>query len=164
MTANYPAVSTNDIMLMFVVTDSTNTGDLGTETGWTKIVENDYRNTLAVYWKLAASNAGATSETWDNMFGSNETYYVWVGAYSGCNTTSPIDVSASESQTSNSTNWSTSITTLTNNAVIVTSFAHDKSNSVDRTGAFSDGTDRAATYFRSGNIQGYVLILSLIHI
>ena len=158
MTANYPAVSANDIMLMFVITDSTNTGDLGTKTGWTKVAENDYRNTIGAYWKLATSNASATSEVWDNMFGSNETYYVWVGAYSGCNTTSPIDVSTTDTQGSNSTNWSISITTLTNNAMIVTSFAHDKSNSIDRTGAFSDGTDRAASYFRSGDIEGYALI------
>lgn len=157
MSANYPAVSTNDIMLMFVITGSTT--NLGTKNGWTKVLENDYRNTIGVYWKLADSNAGAvTGDTWSDMFSSNESYYVWVGAYSGCNTTSPIDVSSTSSQTSNSTAWSTSITTLTNNAMIVTSFAHDKSNSIDRTGAFSDGTDRAASYFRSGDIEGYALI------
>ena len=155
MTANYPAVSTNDIMLMFVVTDSTNTGDLGTKDGWTKVAENDYRNTIGAYWKLATSNASATSETWDNMFGSNEHYYVWVGAYSGCNTTSPIDVSTTTTQTSNGTNWSTSISPLTNNTMVVTCFAHDKTNS---TGAFSNGSDRAASYFESDDINGYALI------
>ena len=154
MSANYPAVSTNDIMLMFVITDSTT--NLGTKTGWTKVLEHDYRNTIGVYWKLATSNAGAvTGDTWSDMFDSNESYYVWVGAYSGCNTTSPIDVSTTSSQTSNSTTWLTSISPLTNNTMVVTSFAHDKTNS---TGAFSNGTDRAASYFRSGSIQGYALI------
>ena len=152
MSVNYPAVSANDIMLMIVVTATTTNLTSSPPTGWTKVLEIDSYSTIGIYWKLATSSATATSGTWDDVFASNEDYYVWVGAYSGCDTTAPVDASNSQGHTGYNTAWSISITTQTNNAMIVTAFGRNKD---DKTATFSDGTQVVSTYFRN---EGYINI------
>tara|TARA_R110002020_G_scaffold80190_3_gene200215 strand:- start:798 stop:2693 length:1896 start_codon:yes stop_codon:yes gene_type:complete len=153
MSVNYPAVSANDIMLMIVVTATTTNLTSSPPTGWTKVLEIDSYATIGIYWYLATSSASAsTGNTWSDVFSSNEDYYVWVGAYSGCDTTTPVDASNSQAHTGYNTAWSISITTQTNNAMIVTAFGRNKD---DKTATFSDGTQIVSTYFQN---EGYINI------
>ena len=69
---------------------------------------------------------------------ASQSYHAWVGAYSGCVTSgSPIDASAGSYQAYD-TSWSQSITTLTNNAMILAVAGSDNES---RTFSWSDGTE-----------------------
>ena len=119
-------------------------------TGWTKVIETDGDNaqnsTQAVYWKRATGSASATSETWGGIVNSSQQYYTWVGAYSGCVTSvSPIDASAGSYQ-GYGTNWSQSITTQTDNAMVVAVAGSDNES---RTFVWSDGTELVDKSYRS---------------
>jgi len=150
ISVNYPAVSTNDIMLAILSTERRTDFDGTPPTGWTKVIETDGDNafnpTQAVYWKRATGSASATSETWSGIMNTAQYYYAWVGAYSGCVTSvSPIDASAG-SYKGYSTSWSQSITTQTDNAMIL---AVAGSDSNARTFVWSDGTELVDKIYQS---------------
>ena len=147
---SYPAVSTNDIMLAILTTERRTDFNGTPPTGWTKVIETDGDNaqnsTQAVYWKRATGSASATSETWGGIVNSSQQYYTWVGAYSGCVTSvSPIDASAGSYQ-GYGTNWSQSITTQTDNAMVVAVAGSDNES---RTFVWSDGTELVDKSYQS---------------
>ena len=120
---NIPAVSANDILILYSATYDAADATSSPPSGWTKIREQDcssiYGSTIAVYWKRASGSAIATTETWTSFYSANEAYYVWVGAYSGCVTsTSPIDVDAGGTA-SYASSVATSFTTTVDNAMVV---------------------------------------------
>jgi hypothetical protein len=156
ISVSYPAVSANDILLAIINTERRVDFDGTPPTGWTKVIEQDggnaYNPTQAVYWKRATGSAAATSETWSSIMNGSQHYYAWVGAYAGCVTSgSPIDASAGSYQGYGSS-WSQSITTQTNNAMILTVAGTDKQ---DHTYTWTDGTELVDTIFNS---QGTVSI------
>lgn len=121
---NIPAVSTNDILILFVSTNAQRDPTSSPPSGWTKIVEQDgsasFQSTTAAYWKRASSGSTATTEMWSSFFPGPADYYIWVGAYSGCVTSgSPVDAYGSSSIGYAST-WSVDVTTSTSNTMIAT--------------------------------------------
>ena len=150
ISVSYPAVSADDILLAIISTERRVDFNGTPPTGWTKVIETDgdnaFNSTQAVYWKRATGSAAATSETWSSIMNGSQQYYAWVGAYSGCVTSvSPIDASAGSYQ-GYGTSWSQSITTQTNNAMIL-AVAGSDSNS--RTFVWSDGTELIDKVYRS---------------
>jgi hypothetical protein len=148
---SYPAVSTNDIMLAILTTERRVDFDGTPPAGWTKVIETDgdnsYNPTQAVYWYRATGSASAsTGNTWSSIVNGAQQYYAWVGAYSGCVTSgSPIDASAG-SFISYNTNWSQSITTQSNNAMILAVAGSDNNA---RTFVWSDGTELVDKIYQS---------------
>ena len=142
ISVSYPAVSANDIMLAIISTERQTNFDGTPPTGWTKVIETDgdysQNSTQAIYWKLATtSGSSSTGNSWGSIMNSGQPYYAWVGAYSGCNTSNPIDASAGSGQ-AYGTSWSQSITTQTDNAMVVSVAGSDNES---RTFAWSDGTE-----------------------
>jgi len=145
---NIPAVSANDILLMLCATGRNSDPTTSPPTGWTKIVEQDgtpsYQSTVAAYWKRASSSASATTETWSSFYPAAETYYIWVGAYSGCVTSgSPVDAYGS-SAIGYGTPWSVNVTTTTADTMIVT-ISGSTNSGVTHT--WSDGTELIDTAY-----------------
>lgn len=148
---NIPAVSANDILLLLCTTNSPSNPTSSPPSGWTKIAEQDgtsaSQSTVAAYWKRVSSSASATTETWSSFYPDSETYYVWVGAYSGCVTSgSPIDAYGSAA-TNYGTPWSVNITTNAANAMIVT--ISGSTNVVTQT--WTDGTELIDTAYPGTN-------------
>ena len=150
ISVSYPAVSADDILLAIISTERRVDFDGTPPTGWTKVIEqggdNAFNPTQAVYWKRATGSAAATSETWSSIISGSQSYYAWVGAYSGCVTSvSPIDASAGVYQ-GYATSWSISITTQTDDAMIL---AVAGSDSNVRTFVWSDGTELIDKVYQS---------------
>jgi hypothetical protein len=150
ISVSYPAVSANYILLAIISTERRIDFNGTPPTGWTKVIEadgdNSFNPTQAVYWKRATGSAAATSETWGSLISGAQQYHAWVGAYSGCVTSvSPIDASAGFYQ-GYATSWSISITTQTNNAMIL---AVAGSDSNTRTFVWSDGTELIDKVYQS---------------
>jgi hypothetical protein len=150
ISVSYPAVSADDILLAIISTERRIDFNGTPPTGWTKVIEADGNNafnpTQAVYWKRATGSAAATSETWGSLISGSQSYHAWVGAYSGCVTSvSPIDASAGVYQ-GYATSWSISITTQTNDAMIL---AVAGSDSNVRTFVWSDGTELIDKVYQS---------------
>ena len=142
-----PAVSTDDVLLLLVATDSIADPTTSPPSGWTKITEQDgttaSQSTTAAYWKRASSGSAATTETWSSFFPSGEIYYIWVGAYSGCvSSGSPVDAYGSSNAGYAST-WSVDVTTSTSNTMIVTISGTTQA----RTSTWSDGTELIDTSY-----------------
>ena len=149
---NIPAVSANDILLLFCTTNDYSEPTSSPPAGWTKIAEKDAASTnistVAAYWKRASSSASATTETWSSFFAQSEVYYVWVGAYSGCVTSgSPVDAYGS-STVSFGTPWSVNVTTTTADTMIVTISGNTNPNI---THTWYDGTELIDTAYFSAN-------------
>ena len=146
---NIPAVSTDDILLLLVTTNDGSSPTDSPPSDWTKIVEKDGTNTsshstVAAYWKRASSSAVATTETWSSFFPSGESYYIWVGAYSGCITgESPIDAYGTAA-VGFSSSWSVNVTTTVNNTMVVTICGTTQS-AVTQT--WTDGTELIDTAY-----------------
>jgi hypothetical protein len=154
---NIPAVSTNDILILLVTTNDFSEPTASPPTGWNKIVEKDgtssSHSTAAAYWKRASSSASATTETWSSFFPSNEDYYIWVGAYSGCTTSgSPIDAFGTAAVGFSST-WSVNVTTTVSDTMIVTISGSTNSNV---THSWADGTELIDTPY-----PGSVAVVSI---
>jgi len=151
ISVSYPAVSANDILLAIISTERRVDFDGTPPTGWTKVIETDgdnaYNPTQAVYWKRSTGSASAsTGNTWSSIMSGAQSYYAWVGAYSGCVTSgSPIDASAGSFQAYN-TSWSQSITTQSNNAMILAVAGTDRDS---RTFVWSDGTELVDKSYQS---------------
>ena len=143
ISVSYPAVSANDILLAIISTERRVDFDGTPPTGWTKVIETDgdaaHNPTQAVYWKRATGSASAsTGNPWSSIMNGAQYYYAWVGAYSGCVTSgSPIDASAGSYQ-GYGTSWSQSITTQTDNAMVLAVAGSDNDA---RTFVWSDGTE-----------------------
>lgn len=151
---NIPAVSTDDVLLLLVVTDSGTDPTSSPPVGWTKIVEQDgtatWQSTAAAYWKRASSGSAATTELWSSFFPSGATYYIWVGAYSGCASSgSPVDAYGSSAM-SYGTPWSVNVTTNTSNTMIVTVSGTTNQNV---TSTWSDGTELIDTTYPGTNAR-----------
>lgn len=150
---NIPAVSTNDILILFVTTDSDSDPTSSPPTGWTKIVEQDgtasFQSTTAAYWKRASSGSTATTETWSSFFpGGSVVYYIWVGAYSGCATSgSPVDAYGSSSINWAST-FSVNVTTTVSDTMIATIAG---STNGTATYTWTDGTELIDTAYPGTN-------------
>jgi hypothetical protein len=149
---NIPAVSTNDILILFVTTNSQRDPTSSPPSGWTKIVEQDgvqsYHSTVAAYWKRASSGSTATTETWSSFFPTGVFYYIWVGAYSGCVTSgSPVDAYGS-STIGYGTPWSVNVTTTASDTMIVTISGSTQAN---LTYTWSDGTELIDTAYPGTN-------------
>ena len=140
---NIPAVSANDILILYSATYDAADATSSPPSGWTKIREQDcssiYGSTVAVYWKRASGSATATTETWTSFYSANEAYYVWVGAYSGCVTsTSPIDVDAGGTS-GYASSVATSFTTTVDNAMVVSMIGvHDSATTWSPDGEIVD--------------------------
>lgn len=147
---NIPAVSTDDILILFSTTNDFSEPTASPPSGWTKIVEKDGNSsghsTVAAYWKRASSTAAATTETWSAFFPNGEYYYIWVGAYSGCVTSgSPVDAYGTAAF-GFSSSWSVDVTTTVDNAMVVT-ISGSTNNSVTQT--WADGTELIDTTYAS---------------
>lgn len=147
---NIPAVSTDDILILFSTTNDFSEPTDSPPSGWTKIVEKDGdqsgHSTVAAYWKRASSSSVATTETWSSFFPNGEYYYIWVGAYSGCATSgSPVDAYGTASF-GFSSSWSVDVTTTVDNAMVVT-ISGSTNNSVTQT--WADGTELIDTTYAS---------------
>lgn len=147
---NIPAVSTDDILILFSTTNDFSEPTDSPPSGWTKIVEKDGdqsgHSTVAAYWKRASSSSVATTETWSAFFPNGEYYYIWVGAYSGCVTSgSPVDAYGTASF-GFSSSWSVDVTTTVDNAMVVT-ISGSTNNSVTQT--WADGTELIDTTYAS---------------
>lgn len=146
---NIPAVSTDDILLLLVTTNDGSSPTDSPPAGWTKIVEKDGTNTsshstVAAYWKRASSSAVATTETWSSFYPNGESYYIWVGAYSGCATSgSPVDAYGT-SAVNFASPWSVNVTTTVNDAMIVTICGTTQSTV---TQTWTDGTELIDTAY-----------------
>lgn len=145
---NIPAVSANDILLLFCTTNDSSSPTDSPPSGWTKIVEKDgassSHSTVAAYWKRASLSASATTETWSAFFSSSEAYYIWVGAYSGCITgSSPVDAYGT-SAVGFSSSWSVDVTTTVSDTMIVT-ISGSTQSSVTQT--WTDGTELIDTAY-----------------
>tara|TARA_R110000796_G_scaffold48676_3_gene116735 strand:+ start:3321 stop:4004 length:684 start_codon:yes stop_codon:yes gene_type:complete len=146
----YPAVSVNDIMIAFIVSDVRRNLTSSPPSGWTKVLEQDgnqaYEPTQAIYWKRATAAAAATNETWTNGSSAPCSYYAWVGAYSGCPTVGdPIDASGGRDN-GYSTWHPVTVTTLSDNAMIIAAAGTDRNNI---TTTWSDGTELIDLIYRS---------------
>ena len=147
---NIPAVSTDDILILFSTTNDFSEPTDSPPSGWTKIVEKDGdqsgHSTVAAYWKRASSSSVATTETWSSFFPNGEYYYIWVGAYSGCATSgSPVDAYGTASF-GFSSSWSVDVTTTVSDTMIVT-ISGSTHNSVTQT--WADGTELIDTTYAS---------------
>lgn len=145
---NIPAVSANDILLLLVTGRNFSEPTDSPPSDWTKIAEQDGTSvsnpTVAAYWKRASSSASATTETWSSFFPNGETYYIWVGAYSGCVTSgSPVDAYGSVANTFSSS-LSVDVTTTTADTMIVT-MAGCASSTITHT--WPDGTELIDTAY-----------------
>jgi hypothetical protein len=148
---NIPAVSANDILLLFCTTNDYSEPTDSPPTDWTKITEQDGSSssvsTLAAYWKRASSSASATTETWSAFYPNPEAHYIWVGAYSGCVTSgSPVDAHGGAAIAFNSS-WSVNVTTTTADTMIAT-IAGNTNGGITHT--WSDGTELIDTSYYSG--------------
>jgi hypothetical protein len=148
---NIPAVSTNDILILFVSTDSPEDPTSSPPSGWTKIAEQDginsFDSTVAAYWKRASSGSTATTETWSSFFPEGAKYYIWVGAYSGCvNSGSPVDAYGTAAL-GHSSSWSVNVTTTVTDTMIVT-VSGTTHTAVTQT--WTDGTELIDTAYQSG--------------
>ena len=149
---NIPAVSTNDILLLFCTTNDRSDPTSSPPAGWTKIAEQDGSSssvsTVAAYWKRASSSASATTETWSAFYPNGEAYYIWVGAYSGCVTSgSPVDAHGSAALGYTST-WSVDVTTTTADTMIAT-IVGNTNGSITHT--WSDGAELIDASYYSGD-------------
>lgn len=147
---NIPAVSTNNILILFVSTDSPEDPTSSPPSGWTKIAEQDGTNsfdsTVAAYWKRASSGSTATTETWSSFFPTGAKYYIWVGAYSGCVTSgSPVDAYGTAAL-GYSSSWSVNVTTTVTDTMIVTVSGTTRSTI---TQTWTDGTELIDTAYQS---------------
>jgi hypothetical protein len=147
---NIPAVSTNDILILFVSTNSPRDPTSSPPSGWTKIAEQDGTNpsdsTVAAYWKRASSGSTATTETWSSFFPGGAYYYIWVGAYSGCVTSgSPVDAYGTATL-GYSSSWSVNVTTNVADTMIVT-VSGTTQPAVTQT--WTDGTELIDTAYQS---------------
>jgi len=146
---NIPAVSTDDILLLLVTTNDGSSPTDSPPSGWTKIVEKDGTNTsshstVAAYWKRASSTSAATTEAWSAFYPNGESYYIWVGAYSGCVTSStPVDAYGTAA-VGFSSSWSVNVTTTVNNTMVVTICGTTQS-AVTQT--WTDGTELIDTAY-----------------
>ena len=149
---NIPAVSTNDILLLFCTTNDRSDPTSSPPAGWTKIAEQDGTSTsvstVAAYWKRASSSASATTETWSAFYPNGEAYYIWVGAYSGCVTSgSPVDAHGSAA-TGYASTWSVDVTTTTADTMIAT-IVGNTNGSITHT--WSDGAELIDASYYSGD-------------
>ena len=147
---NIPAVSANDILLLLCTTNDTSAPTDSPPGGWTKIAEQDGSSagisTVAAYWKRASGSASATTEEWSAFYPDSEIYYIWVGAYSGCTTSSsPIDAYGTNAQ-GYSASWSVSVTTTVANTMVVSLMG---TRSSGRTVTWADGTELIDTVYQS---------------
>jgi surface protein len=120
---NIPAVSIDDILLLLCTTTNVSQPTDSPPSGWTKIREQDNSSasgaTVAAYWKRSSVSAVATTESWSAFYPSGESYYIWVGSYSGCTTSgSPIDTSDGN-EVGFSSSVATSFTTNVTNTMVV---------------------------------------------
>ena len=147
---NIPAVSANDILLLFCTTNDYSEPTNSPPAGWTKITEQDGTATsvptVAAYWKRASGSASATTETWSAFYPNGESYYIWVGAYSGCATSgSPVDAYGT-ANAGYSSSWSVPVTTTVDNTMVATIMGETRT---DLTVAWADGTELIDTVYSS---------------
>lgn len=117
---NKPAgVVEGDVMLMFLVTNSTTTVAAGPIAGWEKVLDWNASTdaTTTLWWKVATGSNGA-SWTMTNIFSATQRCDAVVIVYSGTEQTAPIHKSASASTTGTSISGP-SITPTVNNCMIV---------------------------------------------
>jgi hypothetical protein len=118
---NYPSGATeNDIVLAFFGTQTLHTSDGTPPTGWTKLGTQDTgtRSSGSVYWKRWTSSE-SSSETWTNIYDSNEVGIVVTAAYRGCVASgNPYDVWSSNGSSSTAS-YSISDTTTAGNTRVV---------------------------------------------
>ena len=150
---NIPAVSANDILLLFCTTNDYSEPTASPPSGWTKITEQDGTSTsvptVAAYWKRASGSASATTETWSAFYPNGELYYIWVGAYSGCVIgSSPVDAYGQDNVGYSAT-FSVPVSTTTADTKIVTIAS---STNPLITFTWADGTELVDTVFRSAAV------------
>lgn len=116
-------LTTNDVLLAAVIVHGTPT--ITPPTGWT-LIRSDVNGTdlkQAVYWHLAG---GSEPSTYTFSFSVPVSATVaGIAAYSGVNTTTPIDVSAGQANASSSSITAPSVTTTVANTMIVGIFGLD---------------------------------------
>jgi len=122
---NKPAgVVTNDVLLAAVSVDQTPT--ITPAAGWTLVRSdaNGTTQTQALYWHAAG---GSEPATYTFAFGAPVTAAVaGIAAYSGVNTTTPIDVAAGQANAASTSITAPSITTTVANTMVVGVFGLDK--------------------------------------
>src|SRR5256712_2839668 len=109
------------------------------QNGWTLVlrIDNGTSASMAIYWKAADSNeSGRVCESYNGAgydwaftpTSGTKTMVGSISAYSGVNTTTPIDVENGLATASSTTHSTPSITTTVANAMVVASFAVNNSN------------------------------------
>lgn len=101
-----PSVSDGDVMLLVLV-GAYGDADITAPAGWTEIQaidqESAFEPELRVYYKVASSEPSTYSITIAGQGGGNNFGTATVVAFTGANTGTPVDVSASQRNTSSST-------------------------------------------------------------
>ncbi|MDP5094155.1 MAG: Ig-like domain-containing protein, partial [Polaribacter sp.] len=126
ISVNVPSGAVNDLLIAAVSTDNAD-GVINTPSGWTLVqgaLNSD--TSLYVFYRLA-NGSEPNSYTFNLSSGSNEMCAAIV-RYSGVNTTNPIQVSAIATGNSSTPN-PPSITTSSNNAIIVNIIGTDDNES-----------------------------------
>lgn len=124
-TVNAPTGLTNgDYVLVCILTGGGTPPDAVAPSGWTQLtstsaVSGGFTVKMKVYGKVASSEP--TSWTWTHNASSSQGFAL---AYRGVNTTTPMDVTPTTSNTTASTTTWTGVTTITNGAMIV-AMEHD---------------------------------------
>src|SRR2546422_9108293 len=107
--------------------------------GWTLVrrIDNGTSASMAIYWKAADSNeSGRVCESYNGAgydwaftpTSGTKTMVGSISAYSGVNTTTPIDVENGQATASSTTHSTPSITTTVANAMVVATFSASFSN------------------------------------
>lgn len=88
-----PATIVDGDVLVAVVSCNNNTVIVTPPAGWVEVGGSPFHDaasaTIAVFYKVAASESGSYTFT---LGGTTRSWCVWMGSYSGVNTTTPIDV------------------------------------------------------------------------
>ncbi len=116
-------VVTNDVLIAAVTVDQTPT--ISPPAGWT-LVRSDANGTIqtqAIYWHAAGGSEPATYTF--TFGGAVNSAVAGIAAYSGVNTTTPIDVSSGQANATSTSVTAPSVTTTVANAMIVGIFGLD---------------------------------------
>ncbi len=153
ITLTVPTVSNGDLMIANVY--STDVGAASPQTGWNTLIITQARagEDWAFYWRIAASEPASYTWSWGVGSGVGN-----ITAFSGVDTSTPIDVAAlaGTAATSGTTLTAPTRTTVTNNAWLVCSYA------VREVANFSQPTGMTEQYDISGTFEAMSLDTQLI--
>lgn len=111
--------TTDDVLLAFVNTYDNPSSDVTPPSGWTEITAGNIEVSNLVARTFIKVAGGSEPSTYTFTLNNMDVGVIVIGAWSGCNTTTPQDATATGASGTGTNRTATGVTTATANAVIV---------------------------------------------